>query len=222
MSTPIFSPSLICGNLLHMYDSVEATVAAGAEVIHMDIMDNVLVSGFGFSISHIKAARGVCKTLFDVHLMVGKSLVLVKELSQIENIRILLHMESEDFSQSFDFLRANGCRIGVAVFPQTNLEEVLRVANDIETVLLFTVNPGHRGQEILPTALERVKQAKTLLTQHGARCQIQVDGGVYSGKIRSLYSCGAEVMVVGSAFYGKTAPFLPESGVLLKLEQEIR
>lgn len=204
---PILAPSIVCANFLDLRQTLEQMNEIGIELLHLDVMDNSFVHGFGLSPSLVKQIKSVSKAKLDIHLMTTLCDTVFDEFYEAGADRIILHAECEDFHSSFENAIRGGNSIGIAIKPATDLELVKPYLYYIDTLLVFTVEPGLRGQPILPTAPSRVSAAFAMIQEVGAKCTLQVDGGVYLDSIATLAAAGATVFVVGSSFFGKANIF---------------
>lgn len=200
--TYYLAPSLICADLLNLGSSLEAVQSSGVGMLHLDVMDSVLVRGFGFSAPLVAAIRAKTSLFLDLHLMTEHSSYLIDEYINAGVDRLIVHAESKDFHQAMDRALSMKKRVGVGLMFNTDFKVLDPYLPYIETVLVFTVKAGWRGQQILPEAPQRVMQIASHVHARNVECSIQVDGGIYDHSIHELASCGASTFVVGSAFFG--------------------
>ena len=192
-------PSLICADMLHLAVSVEHTVRAGLGRLHLDVMDNHLVPGFGFSPEAVRAIKDAAPAVeVDIHLMASPARAATQRFLDAGADRIIVHAEAGDAEQALDDVAGAGCAAAVALQPSTVLADVECLLRRVDSVLVFTVRPGRRGQSVQAGAMERVETVRRLI---GSR-ELQVDGGVYAESIGRLAAAGADAFVVGSALYG--------------------
>jgi ribulose-phosphate 3-epimerase len=218
----MFVPSLICGNQLNLLDTINATGATGVSTLHLDVMDNHLVRGFGYSVDLIRQIRSHTDLKLDVHLMATNVINLVPELFDAGASRIILHVESCDLDRTLNNILPLHNSIGFAIKPDTPLILLENYLEYADCLLVFTVNPGWRGQPIRQDAIHRVRQSRAILNANGCDIPLIVDGGVYLDSICSLHESGATEFVVGSAFYGHSNNFQELESNLAKLEAEYR
>lgn len=197
------APSIICSDLTNLTDLIDNTELAGAAILHVDAMDNQFVSGLGFSPQHVRWIRSLTNYWIDVHLMVNPSAVIAREFCAAGANRIILHAEVDDIQAAVASVEEENCQIGFAIKPDTCLDVLLPFKDKISTLLAFTVNPGKRGQKIRSDALSRVSEVKAWIVKNQCQCSLQVDGGVYLDSICQLKMAGADIFVVGAAFFGK-------------------
>lgn len=197
-----FAPSLICGDLLNLSDSIQHLHNQNLNLVHIDVMDNQFVKGFGFTPAYISQIKEISTIYTDVHLMANPSVDIAKEFIKAQADRIILHVEVSDLHETAELILNSKSELGLAIKPDTPLNSLEPLCKYASTILVFTVNPGQRGQEIRSDAIDRIKKVRNLLDKNNYSCTLQVDGGVYAHSIKGLYDAGARTFVLGSAFFG--------------------
>lgn len=178
---------------------------AGVDYLHMDVMDGNFVPNISFGAGVIKAVHKVCTTPLDVHLMVNDPVRYIKDFVDAGAQIITVHAECTPHLQRvLQLIRSYGVKAGVALNPATPLEELKWVMDDVDMILIMTVNPGFGGQKLIPATIEKTAAAWEMIKACGKENEIllEVDGGVAPATCEKLRAAGANMLVAGSALYG--------------------
>ena len=198
----ILSPSILAADFARLGEQVKEADEAGAQYIHIDVMDGVFVPSISFGMPLIRSIRKVTDRVFDVHLMIVEPERYVKEFKECGADSITFHLEAtEDADATIDLIRSLGCRVGMSVKPKTPIEVVRKYLSKLDMLLVMTVEPGFGGQKYIPESTERVRQARKMADEMGLNPDIQVDGGITVENAKIVLEAGANVIVAGSAVF---------------------
>ena len=198
------APSILSADFARLGEEVEAVLAAGADLIHFDVMDNHYVPNLTIGPMVCQALRdhGI-EAPIDVHLMVSPVDRLVEDFAAAGANYISFHPEaSEHPDRTLQLIRSSGCRAGLVFNPATPLSWLDHVMDKVDMVLLMSVNPGFGGQKFIEGTMDKVARTRRLIESSGQSIRLEVDGGVKAGNIRRIAEAGADTFVAGSAIFG--------------------
>ena len=199
----ILSPSILAADFARLGEQIQEACEAGAEYIHIDVMDGVFVPSISFGMPVIRTIRKVTDKVFDVHLMIVEPERYVKEFIACGADSITFHLEAtEDAEATISLIRSLGCRVGMSIKPRTPVEVVRKYLSKLDMLLVMTVEPGFGGQKYIPESTERVRQIRKMADELGVDLDIQVDGGITKDNVKVVLEAGANVIVAGSAIFG--------------------
>ena len=204
MPSPWIAPSILSADFARLGEEVRTVLAAGADIVHFDVMDNHYVPNLTIGPLVCEALRKAgIEAPIDVHLMVKPVDRIVPDFAKAGATWITFHPEaSEHVDRTIGLIRENGCRPGIVLNPATPVNWLDHVLDKIDMVLLMSVNPGFGGQSFIPSVLPKITRVREMIDRSGREIRLEVDGGVKVDNIEAVAAAGADTFVAGSAIFG--------------------
>jgi ribulose-phosphate 3-epimerase len=198
------APSILSADFTKLADEIAAVEAGGASVLHVDVMDGHFVPNITIGLPVVKSLRKATKMTIDTHLMIDDPNVYAVKFVEAGADMVSVHVEADvHLQRTLVAIREAGAKAGIAINPATPLSALEEALPYADFVLLMSVNPGFGGQSFIPTSMDKLRRLKQMITDRGLDVRIEIDGGIDTGNIAEVVASGAEIIVAGSAVYGK-------------------
>tara|TARA_B100002052_G_scaffold223594_1_gene205718 strand:- start:726 stop:1382 length:657 start_codon:yes stop_codon:yes gene_type:complete len=197
------APSILAADLLDIKNEVINADNAGAEFIHIDIMDGHFVPNLSFGYNMVKTLRPITNKILDVHLMISPVEPFIKEFIDAGSDIISFHPEADkNTKEIISIIKKSNCKVGIAVHPNIKIEEIKEFLNDVDLVIIMTVIPGFGGQKFLEDQVQKISELKEIRKNINANYEIEIDGGINFQTSKICIDKGADILVAGSYVYG--------------------
>ena len=201
------APSMLSCDFSRMGEDAVRMELAGADCLHLDVMDGMFVPNISFGIPVIASLRKATSIPFDVHLMVVEPERYIERFIDAGADWVTVHVEAcADLPVALDTIRLKGKRVGLSLNPNTPLEKILPYLDKCDYILVMTVEPGYGGQALIPSVLDKIKELRRVIDERGLSLEIEVDGGVKIENAKTVIDAGADILVAGSAVFGAEDP----------------
>jgi len=204
MQRLMIAPSILSADFARLGEEITQVVASGADVIHIDVMDGHFVPNITIGPMVVAAVRRITMAPLDVHLMIANPDQYLEAFAEAGADWITVHVETcNHLHRTIHAIKQLGKKAGAVLNPATPLTTLDYVLDDLDLVMLMSVNPGFGGQKFIPSAIDKTRQLKAMIDQRGLQVGIEIDGGVSPSTIREIAQAGANIFVAGSAVFGK-------------------
>ncbi|HHE38848.1 MAG TPA: ribulose-phosphate 3-epimerase [Candidatus Cloacimonetes bacterium] len=198
------APSILSADFTNLKQEINKVQEAGADILHLDVMDGHFVPNLTFGLPIIKQIKQISKIPLDVHLMVTNPEIYLDILADWKIEYVCIHQETVfHLHRQISFLRSENVKAGIALNPATPIETIFPIIPELDFVLLMSVNPGFGGQKFLPLVYDKIRKLREFSIQKNPELKIEVDGGVNDKNAKSLIKAGADILVSGSYIFGK-------------------
>lgn len=199
------APSILSADFANLGRDIKRVDDSGAEYIHIDVMDGSFVPNITIGSGVVKCLRKITDRVFDVHLMVNHPENQIDAFAAAGADIITFHIEAAVHAhRTIQAIHALGKKAGVSLNPSTSLSSIEEIINDVDLILIMTVNPGYGGQKFIPSMIDKIKRLRKMIDEKKSHAEIEIDGGINPDTAKLVIDAGADVLVAGSYVYGAT------------------
>lgn len=209
------APSILSADFSRLGEEIRSVESGGATVVHVDVMDGKFVPNITIGLPVVRSLRKATPLTLDAHLMIDEPGRYAAQFAEAGADMVSVHVEADvHLQRTLTAIREAGAKAGIAINPGTPLSALEEALPYADFVLLMSVNPGFGGQKFIPTSLDKLKRLKDMIFQKGLSVRIEIDGGIDENNIAEIAAAGAEIIVAGSAVFGKDDPAEAVKGLL--------
>ncbi len=197
-----FAPSILSADFTKLGEQMKLTEEHGAKYLHFDVMDGMFVPSISFGMPVLKSIHKTTDQVMDAHLMVQDPIRYIREFKDAGADSVTVHVEAcPDVKAAIDLIRECGMKVGLSLNPGTKAEAIFPYLEEVDMILVMSVNPGFGGQSFIPESLDKIRTIREKINEKGLEVDIQVDGGIYLTNVREVLDAGANIIVAGSACF---------------------
>lgn len=198
----ILAPSILAADFKELGQAIKTIEENGAEYLHYDVMDGIFVPSISFGMPVLASIRSCTKQVMDVHLMITEPIRYIKEFKEAGADLITIHLEAcEDVAATIKAIREAGLQVGLSIKPATEAEAIRPYLDQIDMILVMSVEPGFGGQKFIPESLDKIRTLRAMVEEAGVNVDIEVDGGIYQANVKEVLDAGANIIVSGSGVF---------------------
>ena len=198
----ILAPSILAADFKELGQAIKTIEENGAEYLHYDVMDGIFVPSISFGMPVLSSIRSCTKQVMDVHLMITEPIRYIKEFKEAGADLITIHLEAcEDVAATIKAIREAGLKVGLSIKPATEAEAIRPYLDQIDMILVMSVEPGFGGQKFIPESLDKIRALRAMVEEAGVDVDIEVDGGIYQANVKEVLDAGANIIVSGSGVF---------------------
>nr|WP_288555661.1 ribulose-phosphate 3-epimerase [uncultured Mediterraneibacter sp.] len=198
----ILAPSILAADFKELGQAIKTIEENGAEYLHYDVMDGIFVPSISFGMPVLASICSCTKQVMDVHLMITEPIRYIKEFKEAGADLITIHLEAcEDVAATIKAIREAGLKVGLSIKPATEAEAIRPYLDQIDMILVMSVEPGFGGQKFIPESLEKIRALRAMVEEAGVNVDIEVDGGIYQANVKEVLDAGANIIVSGSGVF---------------------